>query len=511
MNKKEFLLSLVSGLLVCLSFPKAEFHFFIWIALVPLLYAIRGKDLPGAFRVGFLTGLVYHIGLMYWIVFVTVRYGHLPFYAGVSVMLLLVMYLSLYPALFCAGVAYFARRKVAVALIAPLLWTSLEYLKSHLLSGFPWGNLAHSQHGCLPLIQIADITGTFGITFLIVLVNCVIYDLLNGLFPLPGRRRNLRLFETISTMILLLLVCGYGMDRMTTLNSDERCLEPVNVIIVQGNIDQSIKWTPQYQQETIDIYRRLSLEGAAGDAELMVWPETAVPFCFQNYDDKARDLIDIARETGAWFLFGSPAYHRGGEGDVSFYNSAYLLAPAGSVAGRYDKGHLVPFGEYVPFEKLLFFLDKLVEGAGDFTPGDEIIPLQMGDKSIGPLICYEGIFPEISRTHRLRGAGLLVNVTNDAWYGDSSAPYQHLTIAVFRAVENRMWLVRAANTGISAMVSATGAIVSRTELFERTTLSGQVRFTHDRTIYSRYGNIFACFCAGFLLIAFLVSLRRKSA
>jgi len=171
--------------------------------------------------------------------------------------------------------------------------------------------------------------------------------------------------------------------------------------------------------------------------------------------------------------------------------------------------HLVPFGEYVPLQRILFFINKLVAGAGDFKPGGGIIPLAMGDNMIGPLICYEAIFPEISREHRLRGAELLVNITNDAWYGNTSAPYQHLTMAIFRAIENRTYMIRAANTGISAIVNPTGEIVSRTGLFERKVLDGTVKFTRHHTLYSRYGNMFACFCIGFLLMAFLVSLGRK--
>ena len=241
---------------------------------------------------------------------------------------------------------------------------------------------------------------------------------------------------------------------------------------------------------------------------MIVWPETAAPFYFQNYDERSRGVINVARQEGAWLLFGSPAYEREGK-NISFHNSAYLLSPDGSVSGRYDKVHLVPFGEYVPLRRILFFIDKLVVGAGDFRPGDEIAPLAMGSDKIGTLICYEGIFPEISREYRRKGAGLLVNITNDAWYGNTSAPYQHLTMAIFRAIENRIYMIRAANTGISAIVNTAGEIVSRTGLFERKVLSGTVKFTHHRTLYSRYGNIFACFCIGFLLMGFLVSLRRN--
>jgi len=508
MNKKELLLSLASGLLICLSFPKTGLGFLIWIALVPLLYALRNTDLPSAFRTGLIAGLVYNTGLVYWIVFVAVKYGQLPLYAGVSVMLLLVIYLSLYPALFCAGLVFFRKKGIAAAVIAPLLWTSLEYLKAHLFSGFPWEDLAHSQHGYLSLIQIADITGVYGITFLIVFVNCVLYDCMCGFSPAPGGKRKLPLAEIAAGAVLILLVLGYGGYRIDTLKGAEEGLDPVTVLLVQGNIDQSRKWSPEFQTETVNIYRNLSAGASGRDVSLIVWPETAAPFYFQNYDELSRSVFDVARQTGAWLLFGSPAYNREGE-DISFHNSAYLLAPDGSVSGRYDKVHLVPFGEYIPLRRVLFFIDKLVVGAGDFRPGDTVVPLSMDSGEIGTLICYEGIFPEISREYRLKGTGLLVNITNDAWYGNTSAPYQHLTMAIFRAIENRTYLIRAANTGISAIVDTTGRVVSRTNLFERQTLLGTVKFTQHKTFYSRYGNIFACFCIGFLLIGSLVSVRRK--
>ncbi len=510
MNKKNLLLSLASGLLVCLSFPKADMGFLIWVALVPLLYAIRDTDLPGAFRTGFVAGLVYNVGLIYWIVFVVVQYGQLPLYAGVSVMLLLVMYLSLYPALFCVGVVYFRKRGMGAVLMAPLLWTVLEYLKAHLFSGFPWEDLAYSQHGSLSLIQIADITGVYGITFLIVLLNCVFYDCMSGLFPSPGEKRKLPMPEIIVGAGLVLLVFGYGMYRVDTLKGAEEGLDPVNVVLVQGNIDQSVKWSPQFQTETMDIYRELSADVSEGGVSLIVWPETAAPFYFQDYDESSRGVINVTQKAGAWLLFGAPAYKRGEGGKLSFYNSAYLLSPDGSISGRYDKVHLVPFGEYVPLRRILFFIDKLVVGAGDFKPGEEIAPLPMGDKKIGTLICYEGIFPEIAREYRRKGAGLLVNITNDAWYGNTSAPYQHLTIAIFRAIENRTYMIRAANTGISAIVDPIGRVVSQTGLFERGTLRGTVRFTRHTTFYSQYGNIFACFCIGFLLMGTLVSVRRRN-
>ncbi|MBW2599444.1 MAG: apolipoprotein N-acyltransferase [Deltaproteobacteria bacterium] len=509
MNKKTLLLSLVSGVLIFLSFPKADIGFLAWVALVPLLYAIKDTDLPGAFRTGFVAGLVYNTGLLYWIVFVVVHYGHLPFYAGVSVMLLLVIYLSLYPALFCVGVVYFRRKGMRAVLIAPLLWTSLEYLKAHLISGFPWEDLAYSQHGYLPMIQVGDITGIYGITFLIVLLNCIVYDCISGSFSSSGSEKKRLLPEIVIGFSLLLLVFGYGIYRIDNLKNTIKDSDSIDVSLIQGNIDQSVKWSQEYQADTMKIYRDMSADASKGGASLIVWPETAAPFSFQNYDERSRDVINTAKKANSWLLFGSLGYARE-KGKISFRNSAYLISPEGTVSGRYDKVHLVPFGEYVPLRNILFFVDKLVEGAGDFTPGGEITPLSMGDRKIGILICYEGIFPEISREYCLKGADLLVNITNDAWYGDTSAPCQHLTMAAFRAIENRTYLIRAANTGISAIVDPTGKIVSRTVLFERTALNGPVKFTRQNTFYSRYGNVFACSCIVFLLIGYLISLRREN-
>lgn len=510
MNRKGLLLSLISGLLVFLSFPKVDLGFLIWIALVPLLHAISEEEPPAAFRMGLMAGLVYNTGLVYWIVFVVVRYGSLPLYAGISIMLLLVLYLSLYPALFGAGLAYFRKRGMRMVLMAPPLWTCLEYLKAHLFSGFPWEDLAHSQHGHLSLIQIADITGTYGITFLIVLLNCILYDCIRALFLSPGETRRPSLSEIAVGIGLLLLVFGYGTYRIDSLKEAETGSDSLKIMIIQGNIDQSVKWTREFQAETLNIYKKLSVDASSDGASLIVWPETAMPFYFQDYDERARDVVEVARKTGSWLLFGSPAYDRGGKKGLSFYNSAYLLAPDGSISGRYDKIHLVPFGEYIPLRRVLFFVDKLVAGAGDFKPGGEIVPLLMDDNRIGTLICYEGIFPGISRQYRRKGAGLLVNITNDAWYGNTSAPYQHMTMAIFRAIENRAYLIRAANTGISAIVNPDGTIVSMMGLFERGVLEGTVRFTRYDTFYARYGDIFACFSIGFLLIGSLVSLRRKN-
>jgi apolipoprotein N-acyltransferase len=243
-----------------------------------------------------------------------------------------------------------------------------------------------------------------------------------------------------------------------------------------------------------------------------VWPETAAPFFFQDTNKMQSEILDVARISENWLLFGSPSYQRDCDGDaacLSFLNSAFLLSPQGKILGRYDKVHLVPYGEYVPLRKMFPFINKLVIGVGDFRSGEGYNPLTMNDHKLGVLICYEGIFPEASRAYKKKGADLLVNITNDAWFGSTSAPYQHLSMTVFRAVENRLYIVRSANTGISAIIDPTGRIVAQTELFERTALRDAIKFINNKTFYSVYGDVFVLICMTTLVCCIIISFLRR--
>ena len=460
--------------------------------------------------IGFIAGLVCYIGVTYWVVFVVVSYGYLPYYVGISAMLLLSAYLSLYIAFFAAGVHYFNERGIPQLIAAPLLWTCLEYGKSHLLTGFPWELLAYSQYLCGPMIQLADITGIYGITFVIVLINVVFYDLLSyRRSAIKGQRSGKRLLIEVTAGCVLVLLCYcYGLLRIKEIRGTLQEAEAMEVAIIQGNIDQSIKWNPQYQDETLNVYKLLSLQMSPSGSGLIVWPETAVPFYFQDMDDLHSKVKAVAEISLDWLLFGSPSYQREG-GKLAFFNSAFLLSPEGRILGRCDKVHLVPFGEYVPLKKLLPFIGKLVVGVGDFSPGRGFYPLSMDNHKLGILICYEGIFPEPSRTYKKGGADLLVNITNDAWFGRTSAPFQHLSMTTLRAVENRLYVVRAANTGISAIIDPTGASISQTGLFKRSVLRGTVKFIDKQTFYTIYGDVFIYTCLTFLLVIFLLSLKRR--
>jgi apolipoprotein N-acyltransferase len=274
----------------------------------------------------------------------------------------------------------------------------------------------------------------------------------------------------------------------------------IKVAIIQGNIDQAKKWDPAFQRTSTEKYIRLSLSTKKYQPDLVVWPETATPFYFLHNAELSKMVKKGIHDTGTDFLIGSPSFNLR-DNRVEYYNSAYLIGPEGNVYGRYDKAHLVPFGEYVPFKKWLPFIDKMVEGVGDFMPGIKGKTIKWGDYRLGVQICYEIIFPHLSRAMIINHASLLVNITNDAWYGRSSAPNQHFSMAVFRAVENRRSIIRSANTGISGFIDPSGKIIAATPLFEEAAITRSVPIFEEMTVYSRFGDLFAMACLGVTLVA----------
>lgn len=504
MDRKDLGLSLVSGTLLFFSFPKFGCGWLVWFALIPLFFALRKKSVREGFLLGGVAGVAWNLGLLYWVAEAVIRYGNLSLAAGWSVLLLLVIYMSLYVAVFSAVLCHFTGRGFPEIFAAPFLWTILEYGKSHLLTGFPWGNLGTALHEHLVVIQIADLAGVYGVSFVIVFVSTVLY----GILRISQKNRRRIAGEMILCSLAVFVIVFYGFYRIEQVSEKMMKAEAAGVSVIQGNIEQAVKWNRDYQLRTLDVYERLTESWTGPETELVVWPETAMPFFLQEGGEKMTRILRLARETGADILLGSPSYRETGDG-IRYGNSAFLVSPEGEITGKYDKVHLVPFGEYVPLEGLFSFMEKLVAGVGDFVPGEGWVPVEASGKPLGVLICYEGIFPGISRAYRTAGARLLVNITNDGWYGTSSAPYQHLASALFRAVENRVFLVRAANTGISAIISPTGEVVAKTGLFERTGLRGDVGLVDMGSPYSRYGDIFVYFCFVFSAIIFIYSLRRK--
>jgi apolipoprotein N-acyltransferase len=379
----------------------------------------------------------------------------------------------------------------------------LEFLREFVLTGFPWATLGYSQHSWLVMIQSADLFGVYGLSFLLVLANAALAEILLLRREASSGRSPLK--ALCVALVLFGLNYGYGswcLDQKL----DHRA-EVLRIAVVQGNIPQDEKWQPDNQLNTVNIYRDLSLRAErAGAKDLIIWPEAAMPFYFQDGGKLAESVEHLTVETGIPLLFGSPAYLHS-ESGLRYLNSAFLLSPMGERLGRSDKIHLVPFGEYVPLGEFLPFVNKLVAGIGDYSPG-EINPLPLMGHQLGVLVCYEVIFPELAREYVRQGSDLLINITNDAWFGESSAPWQHLAMARFRAIENRVWLARAANTGISAVISPSGKIAEQTELFATGFLVNEVGLGAQPGFYAYTGDLIP---GAFIVISllWLVQTRRR--
>jgi apolipoprotein N-acyltransferase len=515
----------ISGILYALSFPPTDFHFLAWISLVPLLVAIRNETPRGAFWKGWLAGGVAFLGLLYWVTISMARYGKLPWPATIPILLLLVAYMGLYLAGFSALLVWIrSALSVPVILLAPVIWTTLEWVRGHALSGFPWVLLGYSQYQDLPIIQIADLTGVYGVSFLMVLVNAAITEGLTA-----ARRREVYLPAAL-TVLAVAFVLVYGYFRLSQLDRSAGKPETrsLRVGVVQGNIPQDVKWDLRFRQTTLNRYEQLTHRVVQDGVDLVVWPEAAMPFIFEEDLFFKQQILRMIERERTPLLFGSPARASmtaaSDERATPFLtNSAFLLDASGNIASRYDKIHLVPFGEYVPLSSVLFFVDKMVEGIGDFAVGTEytVMPLpsqeppslasnlQPPTPKLSVVICFEVIFPELVRRFVKDGAQFMVTITNDAWFGRSSAPYQHFSMAVFRSVENRVPFVRAANTGISGFIEPSGRIRQATDLFVEAAITDTIRLSGRRTFYSRAGDLFAGIC-GIIMLA-LIAFRIRVA
>lgn len=492
-EKRAPLLAIFSGLLLALSFPSPGLSILAWGAIVPLLAAVRDQSPKITFKLGLLAGFIAYAGIFYWLNIVMTTYGKLPLVVSIFLTLVMAAYLALYVAAAVALARFGEDRGIPLPLGLPVSWVALEFLRAFFLTGFPWATFGYTQYRTLPLIQIADMTGVYGLSFLLVLTNVVLFRMALGITGRSGIRYPLAL---CALLVAIIGGCiGYGFVGLNAPESGPK----VRVALAQGNIPQDIKWNPAFQEETVAIYERLSRKSAGGGFDLVVWPESSLPFFFEREKLYSARVSNLAKELGSSLIVSSPALEKGVMKD-RLYNSAFLIDADGTTLGRADKVHLVPFGEYVPMARLLPFVSKMVEGIGDFSPGEKITPLSARFGKLGMLVCFEGIFPEISREYVRKGATMLVNITNDAWFGRSSAPYQHLSMTVFRAVENRVPLVRSANTGISAIIDSRGHIIRMSGLFHEALITGEVRAGNQLTFYTRYGDLFAWGCV-FLVLA----------
>jgi len=475
MMKKSIFLSFLSSALLSLSFSSFSPWILAWVGFLPLLLALENKSLRQSFFIAYLCGVVFWAATVYWLIHVTLI-GQL----------VLILYLAIYFGVF--GVAIYLSR-----VFSPInrmffitgSWVLLEYLRSYLFTGFPWCLMAFSQYKNLPVIQIADFSGAWGVSFLIVLINAGFYLIL--------RKKSKKAIAGIC-IGLLLLSLGYGFCKLSYNFKNLANAKVLKVLVVQGNIPQHLKWNRQAVNFILNNYKETTI-GALGDKpDLVIWPEASVPGLFGQDELEFAEVFSLARVQNINLLVGAVSQVK-----ENYFNSALLINNFGQLLDTYNKLHLVPFGEFIPFKKTFPFLETIAP-IGDITAGKKYTIFKQ-PADFGVLICFEDLFPQISRQFIKNGAKFLVNITNDAWYKEGSAPYQHFAASVFRAVENHVYLARAANTGISGIIDPYGRIVAKVSdgkgkyIFVKGCSSQEIYLvTAKPTFYNRFGEVFVIFC-----------------
>lgn len=455
------------------------------MALAPLalavLHAARRTRSPlrQAFLTGVVAGLGYFAGTVYWVTDVMAFYGGLSTPVAIAVAALLIAYLAIYPGLATLATVVVVRRAGLAGLwLLPFAWTAAEYGRGVVLGGFPWVLLGTSQVPVLPVAQLASITGVYGLSWLLAASGTAIGVVIAS--------RGQAWKGAAGLAAAIALIAAWGAWRLDG-NALTAQGDALRVGIVQGNVPQDEKWDPANAHDILYRYVDGSREVVDRGARLVLWPESATPFFYEEEPAGRRVIADFARATGTTLLFGSDQVERGTP--PRYYNSAFLVGPDGWTRGVYRKVHLVPFGEYVPLKDLLFFAGPLVDAVSDFSPGDEVVMLPFNGTPVSAAICYEVVYPTLSRTAVRRGSRLLTTITNDAWFGRSSAARQHFDQAAMRAVEHGRYLVRAANTGVSGIVDPYGRVLARTELFVTATVTGDVRLLEGLTVYGKMGDL----------------------
>lgn len=479
------------------GFPNPFGQFPLAVLLFPLALTILGLSAQRkvqAFRLGWLTGLVGASAALYWIALPLHNVGMIPWIFAVPCAMALGAYVGLYAGLFSLA-AYQLRLHAPFirALELGLAWYLLEFVRGFLFTGFSWLNLSTAFVPWPVFLQGASVVGGYALGGVFVTLVCWLG---NPLLPHTAphqcpnkslfRQERLRNLVAGTCLLALLLLGGYWQLRQQP-ELVARAPGLLPVIFVEGNIDQNQKWEAKYQKSTVDIYTSLTqraLQKHEGPPPLVIWPETAMPFYYQEHSLYNPALRKFAAEHGITLLLGAPGYRKNLEKrSFHIFNRAYLISPTGNEAGFYEKTHLVPFGEYLPPLLAFDFLKPLLQGVGDFTVGTTTAPLQTGNLSLGMLICYESIFPELAQERVRQGANVLLNISNDGWFGNSSAAEQHLQLAAMRSVEQGRWLLRGTNTGISAVFDHLGRLVAKGGQFTAQTVPAFMQLRSQTTPY----------------------------
>jgi len=507
MHKRLFY-SILTGVLVTISFPPFRLGFFAYIALIPFFLLLQDISMKEAVRWGYLTGLFVNIGTLYWINWVTIP-------GAIAAILFLPFYFVLY-AIFHVFLKSRLDTKYFYISI-PFLWTGIEYVRSLGVLGFPWTSMAYSQSYYLTLIQYVSYTSVFGVSFWVILINVMILRIWKSY-----RDTKRVIIYILILVILFALPWLYG---KWVIPDDTDLQENIRIAVVQGNIDPFLKSDEDFWHENFEIYSQLSHKAVTQNIQLLIWPETAMPCYLRFTPEYQRKVKELVRELNVPLLTGAHDVEFSKKGKYRTFNAVFAIIPNGHGMQSYSKLHLVPFGERVPFTEIIpqfkTFLESLELGEGNFSQGDEIvtftIPIQRkdgnDDKKIlktPVVICFESLFPDLVRKFVMNEhSEMLIVVTNDGWFKRSSAPYHHAQAAVFRAIENRIPIARAANTGVSMFIDAYGKTINKTPIFERDFIIADLPLSRDRTFYAKNGNVFTIAVSMLNLIPLIWAIFRK--
>ena len=510
----EYILAALSGVLFVLPLVSKHLSLIAWVSLVPLFYALESMP-RHSFRTGLIFGIVANYVGQYWMVETLTRFGGFPIAVSFIFILVYCLYLGIQYALFTYlidKIKLIQNRSVSVlnVFVICFLWIVLEHFYPVL---FPYG-LGNTQAYNLRVIQISDLLGVSFLSFIIVFFNLTVYSIARSVFQ-KGKKP---LFEVVLSIALIVLLIIYGSVRINQEIINVSKAEKITIGVVQANFDFFEK-TEQNSRSIIEEHKKMSM--TINNADLIIWPETSlqkwidVRAEYLNFPEEEKTIPEIE---GTYFLLGGLSYmiepSEENEGDFVFtqYNSAFLADWNGKILDKYDKVQLLLFGEYLPLSDLMPWIKYLSPVSGDFTPGTELNVLNISDKGIkiGPLICYEDIIPSFSRNFSIKGVNILINLTNDAWFGRSIAPYQHLLVSIPRAVETRRYLIRSTNTGVSAIINSIGEVTNETEIFKKEVFVDSVALLYSDTVYMKVGDIFPFLCLiSFVLFVFNKYLRKR--
>jgi apolipoprotein N-acyltransferase len=473
---------LAAGMSIAI-FPSLDISSLAFICFIPLLLLLHDLSAGKIFLSFSAAGLLFNIGNLYWIAHVIKHYTALNLFLSAGILVLLCLILSLFWGVFGAILAFYRRRSglLVALLVAPFVWISFEWLRNQ-LTQFPWCLLGYSQYRNLRFAQTASFSGVYGLSFLLMASNAAI----TTAFLLKKYK------YAAATAITILMMCVYGHFRIQKpVGSD-----PVLVGCIQGNIPQDVKINFEYADQINRKHIQMTRELIADrHPDLIFWSESSTLFPLRTGGRWTDDILSLARATHTPLIIGSDSFlHR------DIYNSAFFVDAAGRIDSQYDKIYLVPFGEYVPLKALLFFAGKVVPEISDFTGGQHYNTFLFKGHKFAIHICFEVVFPQLSREFCLRGSGLLSTITNDAWFGNTSAPYQHFAMAVMRSIETRRYMIRAANTGISGFVDPYGRILQQSDLFVPAKITQSVKWVEEQTFYTRHGDILV-YAALFITVA----------